>query len=46
MSETNGDGRRANTVAIVAIIVAGIVVLACIVASTAITIAFFTNAPW
>jgi hypothetical protein len=46
MSETNQDSRSSNKVAIVAIIVAGVVILACIVATTAIAIAFFANAPW
>ena len=46
MSETNQEYRGSHKVAIAAIIVTGIVVLACIVASTAVAIAFFANAPW
>jgi hypothetical protein len=46
MSETNQDSRGSNKVAITAIIVVGIVILACIAASTAIAIAFFANPPW
>jgi len=45
MSETNGNSRTSR-VMIAAIIVAGIVALACIVAFAGITIAFFANAPW
>jgi hypothetical protein len=45
MSETN-EGTRANAVLITAIIVAGVIVLACIAAFTAIAIAFFSNVPW
>jgi hypothetical protein len=45
MSETNGNSRT-NRVMIAAIIVAGVVALACIVAFAGITIAFFANAPW
>lgn len=46
MSEANVEGPRMDRVAIVAIIVIGIVVLACIVAFAGIAIAFFINAPW
>jgi hypothetical protein len=46
MSETNQDSRSSNKVAITAIIVAGVVILACIVATTAIAIACFANVPW
>ena len=46
MSETNSGGSTTNKVAITAIIVAGIVVLACITACSAISIAFLMNAPW
>jgi hypothetical protein len=46
MSETNQDSRGSNKVAITAIIVAGVVILACVVATTAVAIAFFANAPW
>jgi hypothetical protein len=46
MSETNQEPRGSNKVAITAIIVTGVVILACIAASVVITIAFFANAPW
>jgi hypothetical protein len=46
MSEPNQESRGSNKVAITAIIVTGIVILACVVATTAIVIAFFANAPW
>jgi len=46
MSEINSDGSTTNKVAIAAIIVAGVVLLACIVACSAIFIAFIINAPW
>ena len=45
-SETNRDYRGSHKVAIAAIVVAGIVFLACIAAFTAIAIAFVANAPW
>ena len=46
MSEINSDGSTTNKVAIAAIIVAGVVFLACIVACSAISMAFILNAPW
>jgi len=46
MSEINSDGSTTNKVAIVAIIVAGVILLACIVACSAISMAFILNAPW
>ena len=49
MSETNQESPGtggSNKVAIAAIIVVGIVFLACIAASAAIAIAFVSNAPW
>jgi len=46
MSEINSDGPTTNKVAIAAIIVTGIVILACIAACSAISIAFLMNAPW
>ncbi|NIO72694.1 MAG: hypothetical protein GTN71_27660 [Anaerolineae bacterium] len=46
MSEINSDGSTTNKVAIAAIIVVGLVLLACIVACSAISIAFILNAPW
>jgi len=45
-SETSVERPRRNGVAIAAIIVIGIVLLACILAFTAIAIAFISNAPW
>ena len=45
-NETNQEYRGSHKVAIAAIVVAGIVILACIVAFTAIAIAFVANAPW
>jgi hypothetical protein len=46
MSENNQGTRGSHKVAIAAIIVAGIVILSCIVAFTAIAMAFVANAPW
>ena len=47
MSESNSEQRSgASGVAIAAIVVGGIVILACIVAVSAIAIAFLRNAPW
>ena len=46
MSEINSHGSTTNKVAIAAIIVAGVVFLAYIVACSAISIAFIINAPW
>lgn len=45
-NQSNGGESRMNRVAITAIIVAGVVMLACIVASTVIVLYFFANAPW
>jgi hypothetical protein len=46
MSEINSDGSTTNKVAIAAIIVTGVVFLACIVACSVISMAFILNAPW
>jgi hypothetical protein len=46
MSEANSGGSTTNKVAIAAIIVVGLVLLACIAACSAISIAFILNAPW
>jgi hypothetical protein len=46
MNEINSDSSTTNKVAIAAIIVAGVVLLACIVACSVISIAFIINAPW
>ena len=47
MGESNNEQRSSsNGVAIAAIVVAGIVILACIVAFWAVAIAFLRNAPW
>jgi len=45
-SETNVEGSRTNAVTIAVIIVAGVIVLACIAAFAGVTIAFFLNPPW
>jgi hypothetical protein len=46
MNEVNSGGSTTNKVAIAAIIVVGIILLACIVACSAVSIAFILNAPW
>jgi len=46
MAEDMPERPKSNAVAITAIVVAGIIVLACIVALVAISIAFLANAPW
>jgi hypothetical protein len=46
MSEVHSNGSTTNKAVIAAIIVTGIIVLACIAAFTAISIAFILNAPW
>lgn len=46
MSEMHPRGSGMNKVAITAIIVAGIVTLACIAASAYALVEFFQNAPW
>ena len=46
MSENNVGTSGSHKVAIAAIIVIGIVILACIVAFTAIAMIFLANAPW
>jgi hypothetical protein len=47
MSEINSGGSKpTNKVAIAAIIVAGIVLLACIVACSVVSIALIINVPW
>jgi hypothetical protein len=46
MSEERPERSFKNPVAVTAIVVAGIVVLACILAVTVITVAFLANAPW
>jgi hypothetical protein len=46
MNEINSDSSTTNKVAIAAIIVTGVVLLACIVACSVISIAFIINAPW
>jgi hypothetical protein len=48
MTEANNQEqpRGSSGVAIAAIIVTGIVILACIIAFSAIAIAFLRNAPW
>jgi hypothetical protein len=46
MTEEVPQRAGTNTVAITAIIVAGIIILACIVGFVLISAAFFLNAPW
>ncbi len=46
MSEANSGGSTANKVAIVAIIVVGVILLACVAACSVISIALILNAPW
>ena len=46
MSEVRTPGTPPSRVVIIGIIVAGVVILACIAASTAILITFLMNAPW
>ena len=46
MSENNRERSSKDTVTIALIVVVGIIILACIVAFSAISIAFFVNAPW
>ena len=46
MSESGSEGRKTNAVAITAIIVVGIIILACMFSVVAITMAFLANAPW
>ena len=46
MSENNREGSGKNTTMVTLIIVAGIIILTCIVAFTALSIAFVLNAPW
>ena len=46
MTENNQGTSGSYKVAIAAIVVAGIVILACIVAFTAIVMIFLANAPW
>ncbi len=46
MSETNGGSGRSDPVVITAIIVGGLIILACICASAAVFMTFLSNAPW
>ncbi len=46
MSETNVGRSGSNAVTITVIIVAGAIILACILSFTGITMAFFLNPPW
>jgi hypothetical protein len=46
MSEANSGGSTTNKVAVAAIIVFGVVLLACIAGCSVISIAFILNAPW
>ena len=46
MSEANSDRPTTSKEAIVAIIVTGVVLLACIAACALISVVFLLNAPW
>jgi hypothetical protein len=46
MAEDMPERPKSNAVAITAIVVTGIIILACILALVAISIAFLANAPW
>ena len=46
MSENKQERSSRDRVAITLIVVVGIIILTCIVAFTAISVAFFLNAPW
>ena len=46
MSEEAPERSPRNPVAVTAIVVAGIIVLACILAVTVIAVMFLANAPW
>lgn len=46
MSENNGERSKKDSVTVTLIVVVGIIILACIVAATAVSVAFVLNAPW
>ena len=46
MSENNQEDASKDSVKITLIVVVGIIILACIFAFTAISVAFFLNPPW
>jgi hypothetical protein len=46
MNENDVEGPRRDTALTTAIIVFGVIVLACVLAFTVITVVFFINAPW
>ena len=46
MSENNREHSNRNSVTVTLIVVIGIIILTCIVAFTAISVAFLLNAPW
>ena len=46
MSENNQERSSKDSVTITLIVVVGIIILACIAAFTAISVAFFLNPPW
>jgi hypothetical protein len=46
MSENNQERSSRDSVTVTLIVVVGIIILACIVAFAAISVAFFLNAPW
>lgn len=46
MSENNRERSTKDSVTVTLIIVVGIIILTCIIAFTAISVAFLLNAPW
>ena len=46
MSENNRERSSKNTVMVTLIVVVGIIILTCILAFAAVSVAFFLNAPW
>ena len=46
MSENKREGSSNNTVKVTLIVVAGLIILTCIIAFTGVSVAFFLNAPW
>ena len=46
MSENNREGSSKNTVMVTLIVVVGIIILTCVLAFTAVSVAFVLNAPW
>ncbi len=46
MSENGQEGSRKDIVKVTLIIVVGIIILACVLGFSAISVAFFLNPPW